>query len=75
MSDKKGKITMERYKSGHRAYGDFTHVQFNFSDDFCVVHCYGASIVIFTIKFSSCRKALSSEIFRDVGYFTKMDVF
>ena len=35
-------------------YGDFTHVQFNLSDNFCAVHCYGASIVIFAIKFSPC---------------------
>ena len=35
-------------------HGDYVHVQFNFSDNFFVVHCYGASIIIFTIKFSPC---------------------
>ena len=33
-------------------HGDFTHVQFNSSDNFCVVHYYGARIVIFSIQFS-----------------------
>ena len=37
-------------------HGDFTHVQFNFSDNFCLAHCYDASIVIFGIKFSPCTQ-------------------
>ena len=35
-------------------HGDFTHVQFNFSDNFGLVHCYVVSIIIFSIKFSPC---------------------
>ena len=42
-------------------HGDFTHDQFNFSDNFYVVHCYGASIVILNIKFSPC-------IFARIGF-------
>ena len=42
-------------KSTRKSHVKIKNVLFNVSDNFCVVHCYGASIVIFSIKLSLCR--------------------